>query len=485
MESTPVHVRAPATPARPDITRSSGQNPENLKFDEAVFPKHSVHTLVFRSLKRTHELFSAENDVIPPEDETAKKIMMLVKARDQYGSVMHLVDAEKTVKKEDKKTTSMQVQSPSTALVAVSSSESTEYPIPSTSLKAYQDTSSSTRAIIPRKELSMPKPQFHRPWKLSRVISGHTGCVKCIAVDPISNAWFASGSNDRMIKIWDLASGSLKLSLTGHIAAVNDIVVSDRHPYLFSVSEDKTVKCWDLEYNKVIRHYHGHLSAVYTVSLHPKLDILVTGGRDSTPRVWDIRSKAQIHALTGHTSTICSIATQGSHPQVISSSADSTIRLWDLTAAKTMTALTNHKKSVRDIVLHPTYNMFASASTDNMKQWLLPKGTFINNLEGHNGIINSLAINDDNVLVSAADNATLFFWDWKTGYNFQRIMTTPQPGSIDSDNGIYDIEFDKSYSRLITAEADKTIKIYKEDPNATEDDYPIDWKPDLIKRKKH
>ncbi len=54
------------------------------------------------------------------------------------------------------------------------------------------------------------------------------------------------------IQIWDLASGTLKLSLTGHVSTVRGVAVSTRQPYLFSCGEDKQVKCWDLECNKVI-----------------------------------------------------------------------------------------------------------------------------------------------------------------------------------------------------------------------------------------
>lgn len=60
----------------------------------------------------------------------------------------------------------------------------------------------------------------------------------------------------------------------------------------------------------------------------------------------------------------------------------------------------------------------------------------------------------------------MHFWDWKTGYNFQRLQGSVQPGSLDSEAGIYDMTFDQSGSRLITCEADKTIKIYKEDDSA-------------------
>ena len=60
----------------------------------------------------------------------------------------------------------------------------------------------------------------------------------------------------------------------------------------------------------------------------------------------------------------------------------------------------------------------------------------------------------------------MFLWDWRTGYNFQRIQAPVQPGSIDSEAGIFAMTFDKSGSRLLTCEADKTIKIYKEDESA-------------------
>lgn len=111
------------------------------------------------------------------------------------------------------------------------------------------------------------------------------------------------------LQVWDLASGQLKLTLTGHINSIRGLEVSPRHPYLFSAAEDKKVLCtyardsmartcvrvadvlyvcaigWDLEYNKVIRSYHGHLSGVFSLKIHPTLDVLVTGGRDAVARV--------------------------------------------------------------------------------------------------------------------------------------------------------------------------------------------------------
>ncbi|ADV23409.1 pre-mRNA-splicing factor PRP46 [Cryptococcus gattii Ru294] len=326
-----------------------------------------------------------------------------------------------------------------------------------------QATSRLSQALMRKKEAREVKPEYHPEWKLTRVISGHMGWVRAVAMDP-GNQWFATGAGDRVIKIWDLASGELKLSLTGHISTIRGLAVSDRHPYLFSCAEDKMVKCWDLETNKVIRHYHGHFSGVYSLSVHPTLDVLVTGGRDASVRVWDMRTRANIFTLTGHTSTVGDVKTQDSDPQIISGSMDSTVRLWDLAAGKCMNTLTHHKKSVRALAIHPTEYSFVSASSggNNIKKWKCPEGTFVNNFVGHEAIINTLSVNSEGVLFSGADNGTITLWDYKTGLPFQHLKDIPQPGSLDAEAGVFCSTFDKTGTRLITGGADKTVKVYSE-----------------------
>ena len=45
-------------------------------------------------------------------------------------------------------------------------------------------------------------------------------------------------------------------------------------------------------------------------------------------------------------------------------------------------------------------NAFISASPDNIKQWKLPNGVFLQNLSGHKALVNALAVNMDGVVVS-------------------------------------------------------------------------------------
>lgn len=425
-----------------------------------------LEPLLRRSAKRTRDIFASESEDILKDEETSTRVRLACKIHDEYRDYKELPSALLAQQGvvgpsrpggPPRKMITAGVDSNTSKIIATI--DTTPQAQPST----FSTSTKLTQALTLHKTTRTIKPTYHPPWKLVRVISGHLGWVRSVAVEP-GNQWFATGAGDRVVKIWDLASGELKLSLTGHISTVRGLAVSSRHPYLFSCGEDKMVKCWDLEANKVIRHYHGHLSGVYSLSLHPTLDVLVTAGRDASARVWDMRTKAQIHVLAGHTATVADVKCQESDPQVITGSMDSTVRLWDLAAGKTMVTLTHHKKSVRALAIHPTEYSFASGSAggNNIKKWKCPEGSFVFNFSGHNAIINTLSVNAEGVFFSGGDNGTLTFWDYNTGTPFQNMDDVPQPGSLEAEAGVFCSTFDQTGTRLITGGADKTIKVYAE-----------------------
>lgn len=305
-------------------------------------------------------------------------------------------------------------------------------------------------------------------WKLLKVIAGaHMGWIRTLDIDPVTNKWFATGSTDNTIKIWDLANLNLKSTITGHIMAVRSLKISNKFPFLFSGSEDKTVRCWDLERTNSplgcqIRDYHGHVGGIFAMDIHPELDLLLTGGRDAVVRVWDIRSRAEIMTLTGHRNDISSIISSVSDPQIVTSSMDSTIRLWDIRKHTTELTIAQHSKSIRLLIDHPNESTMCSGdSLGRIKQWTLPQGDLLNEFGTNDGIINTLSINHtNNQLFAGYDDGKLEFYDYINGDLLQSSKTIPSPGSNEST--IYCSSFDHLGLRLLTGESDNSIKVWGE-----------------------
>ena len=65
-----------------------------MEFNEEV-TKHSVHTLVFRSLKRTHDMFVSDQGQLPDVDGEAERVLRSIKSKAIYGEVKQKVDKVK------------------------------------------------------------------------------------------------------------------------------------------------------------------------------------------------------------------------------------------------------------------------------------------------------------------------------------------------------------------------------------------------------
>merc|ERR1712118_389917 len=84
-----------------------------------------------------------------------------------------------------------------------------------------------------------------------------------------------------------------------------------------------------------------------------------------------------------------------------------------------------------------------------------------------------MAINEKGVMISGSDNGSIWFWDYDTGHCFQQLLSVVQPGSLDCEAGIFASSFDITGTRYVTCEADKTIKLWREDSSSIPETHPI------------
>ncbi len=105
---------------------------------------------------------------------------------------------------------------------------------------------------------SQTAPIDYQKFKELSTLSGHSDQVRSVAFSPDGKT-LASGSDDKTVKLWNVADGKELRSLSGHSSIVTSVAFSPDGKTLASVSWDKTVKLWNVADGKEPENPFGTL----------------------------------------------------------------------------------------------------------------------------------------------------------------------------------------------------------------------------------
>ena len=157
-----------------------------------------------------------------------------------------------------------------------------------------------------------------------------------------------SGSDDKTLKLWELATGRGAAHLhRPHSDRVSSVAIAPDGRTALSGSQDKTLKLWDLASGKELRTFTGHSEEVNSVAIAPDGRTALSGSEDKTLKLWDLASRkgaAHLHRALRRRVTSVAIAPDGR--TALSGSGDKTLKLWDLASGKELRTFTGHSDRV-------------------------------------------------------------------------------------------------------------------------------------------
>ncbi|PQE09262.1 Vegetative incompatibility HET-E-1 protein [Rutstroemia sp. NJR-2017a BBW] len=119
-------------------------------------------------------------------------------------------------------------------------------------------------------------------------------------------------------------------TLEGHSRPVHSVNFSHDSILLASVSEDKTIKVWDTATGSLQQTLEGHSRPVYSVAFSHNSTLLASASVDETIKVWDTATGSLQQILDRHSGLVCSVALSHDSTLLVSASEDKTIKVWDM-----------------------------------------------------------------------------------------------------------------------------------------------------------
>jgi WD40 repeat protein len=263
------------------------------------------------------------------------------------------------------------------------------------------------------------------------VCEGHTDTIWISAFNK-DGSRLATGSEDKTVRLWNAATGTLLATCEGHTSKVLGLAFSQDGSRLVSAGADGKVRQWDATTGKDVGPaYDRHSGEVFSAVYSPDGQLIASAGNDRTVRVWRARDREDVAVLDGHTGRVIKVAftpdgrrlASLSRTTVFVSSGDDAVRIWDVAPDATLPDLRGHTSYVYPVAYSPDGRWLASGSWDKtVRLWDAATGELCAVLP-HPGFVLDMAFGPDGtwLMTGGLKNDQLRIWDVATARVRQTI----------------------------------------------------------------
>ncbi|HEV3023570.1 MAG TPA: WD40 repeat domain-containing serine/threonine-protein kinase, partial [Pirellulales bacterium] len=272
------------------------------------------------------------------------------------------------------------------------------------------------------------------PMRELQCFTGHSGWVRSVAA--AADGRFAlSGSDDKIVRLWDLENRCELRRLSGHTAAVMSVAFSPDGRRAVSGSWDGTVRVWDVIKAKEFRRFEGDWHAVKSVAFAPNGRLALAGTDDNVAHLWDLDNGRELARFEGHGDLVQCLVFAPGGAVAVSGSDDSTLRFWDVETGREIGKLQGHTDAVTSVAFAPDGRRVLSGSSDKTARLWDPESVReIRCFDGHSNWVNSVAFGPGGTTVLTGsggdisdgqfhegDDKTVRLWDLESGHELCRF----------------------------------------------------------------
>ena len=184
---------------------------------------------------------------------------------------------------------------------------------------------------------------FQRPsGPLRTTFQAHQGEIRAIV--QLDERRFATAGIDGEIHVWNFVTGELILTINGASVPIQHLAAITPNQLLVG-SDDGIIRLWDLDEEQVIRSFEGHNAPI--TALRGRREEFISGAEDGSLLRWNLASEEPLREFQGHSARINGIGYLDSLAMV-SVSKDRTLRVWNLPSGRQLNVLTLHPLHAAD-----------------------------------------------------------------------------------------------------------------------------------------
>jgi WD40 repeat protein len=357
----------------------------------------------------------------------------------------------------------------------------------------------------------LPRNGLQGSWE-AKTFAEHLDAVTAVCLSRDGSSAL-SGSADRTLKLWDIASGQCVQTLVGHSAEITSACLSSDGQYVLSGSGDRTLKLWKSSTGQCLATYQAHTDVVTSVSLSLDGRYGLSGSTDRTLRLWEIHTGLCLRTLEGHTDPIHSVCLSSDGRYALSGGAQFLIRnessrkgiarsriegfassdeserlftsgqlkLWDVATGRCLPTFQGHADAVTAVHLGFDGRYALSGGGFSVPQnqtgrfvqsgpihlWEVATGRCLCRFAGHAGAVTSVCLGlDGRYALSGGTDRTLKLWEASSGQCLRTFA-----GHLDAVTAVA-LSADGRFA--VSGSADRTLKLWILDWEL-EDRQPADW----------